>query len=93
METKIYKNISRQIFLSDDFFLPFGGKLNSENRWVKLAQIIPWWEFEKRYSKCFKATNRGGKALPVRVALGTLIIQAKMNLTDPEVVEQIMENP
>lgn len=58
-----------------------------------MAQIIPWWEFEERYSKYFKTSNRGGKALPVRVALGTLIIQAKMNLTDREVVEQIVENP
>lgn len=89
----MYRNSSHQIFLSDDFFLPFGGKLNNENRWVKLAQTIPWWEFEERYSKYFKASNKGGKALPVRVALGTLIIQAKMNLTDREVVAQIMENP
>jgi hypothetical protein len=30
----------------DDFILPFAGKLNAENRWVKLAQIIPWDEKE-----------------------------------------------
>lgn len=89
----MYRNRSRQILMSDDFFLPFGGKLNSENRWIKLAQMIPWWEFEDRYAKFFKASNKGGEALPVRVALGTLIIQAKMNHTDREMVAQIMENP
>ncbi|EJL45585.1 MULTISPECIES: hypothetical protein [Brevibacillus] len=31
-----------QLLLPDDFFLPFGGKLNKENRWVKLAQLVPW---------------------------------------------------
>jgi len=89
----MYRNRSCQILMSDDFFLPFGGKLNSENRWVKLALMIPWWEFEGRYAKYFKASNKGGEALPVRVALGSLIIQARMNLTDREVVAQIMENP
>jgi transposase, IS5 family len=93
LEVKMYRNRSHQIFMSDDFFLPFGGTLNKENRWVKLAQIIPWWEFEDRYSKYFKASNRGGEALSVRVALGTLILQAKMGLTDRELVAQIIENP
>lgn len=79
--------------MSDDFFLPFGGKLNKENRWVQLEAMIPWWEFEEKYAKCFKKTNRGEKAFSVRVALGTLIIQAKLNLTDRETVNQIMENP
>ena len=49
--------------------------------------------FEDKYAKCFRRTNRGEKALSVRVALGTLIIQAKLNLTDRETVNQIMENP
>jgi hypothetical protein len=31
----------------EDFNLPFGGKLRSDNRWVKLAKFIPWGEFEK----------------------------------------------
>ncbi|MBD3886094.1 hypothetical protein IFO70_30830 [Phormidium tenue FACHB-886] len=30
----------------ENFYLPFGGKLSGENRWVKLAQLIPWEEFE-----------------------------------------------
>lgn len=25
-----------------DFYLPFGGKLDADNRWVKLASIVPW---------------------------------------------------
>ncbi|MCG8643787.1 MAG: hypothetical protein MI862_28960 [Desulfobacterales bacterium] len=34
-----------------EFFLPFGGKLNPDNRWVKLAGLIPWKDFETQYSK------------------------------------------
>jgi hypothetical protein len=55
--------------------------------------LIPWWELEDKYAKCFKHSNKGEKAYSVRVALGTLIIQAKLNLTDRETVNQIMENP
>ncbi|HVI39107.1 MAG TPA: transposase, partial [Anaerovoracaceae bacterium] len=79
--------------MSDDFFLPFGGKLNKENRWVKLEALIPWWDLEDRYAKSFKPTNKGEKALSVRIALGALIIQTMLHLTDRETVNQIMENP
>jgi len=32
--------------LFEDFFLPFGGKLSGANRWIKLAELIPWYELE-----------------------------------------------
>jgi transposase, IS5 family len=32
-----------------DFYLPFGGRLDPENRWVKLAKIIPWHLIEEDY--------------------------------------------
>jgi transposase, IS5 family len=35
--------------MPDEFFLPFGGKLNPENRWVVLAQLIPWEKAEDVY--------------------------------------------
>ena len=89
----MYQNTTGQIRISDDFFLPFGGKLNKDNRWVKLEALIPWWELEEKYAKCFKRSNKGEKALSVRVALGTLIIQSRLTLTDRETVNQIMENP
>jgi IS5 family transposase len=89
----MYRKTTGQIRISDDFFLPFGVKLNKDNRWVKLEALIPWWELEDKYAKCFRRTNRGEKALSVRVALGTLIIQTKLNLTDRETVNQIKENP
>jgi len=89
----MYKYTSKQIILPDDFFLPFGGKLDKENRWVKLAQLIPWWEFEDEYAENFKTKNKGEVAYSVRVALGTLIIKEKLGLPDEEVVQQIAENP
>ncbi len=80
-------------YLTLTFFLPFGGKLNKENRWVKLANIIPWWEFEDKYRENFKLSNTGEEALSVRVALRTLIIKTKLGISDEETVNQIAENP
>ena len=76
----------------DDFILPFSGKLDAENRWVKLAKIIPWDEFEHEYAFMFPS-DRGNVAKPVRMALGSLIIQARCGYTDRETVQQITENP
>jgi hypothetical protein len=76
----------------EKFYLPFGGHLNGNNRWVKLTDIIPWDDVEQKYKECF-AKKKGRKAKSVRVALGALIIKEKLNLSDEETVEQIRENP
>ena len=78
----------------EDFYLPFGGKLRSNNRWVILSKIIPWDKFEEGYAANFKKKNRrGAPAFSLRIALGTLIIQEKLGTSDVETVEQIAENP
>jgi IS5 family transposase len=89
----VYRPTERQMLLPDDFFLPFGGKLNKENRWVKLAQMIPWWKVEEHYGERFKSWTKGQQAYSVRVALGALIIQERLGLSDRETVRQITENP
>lgn len=76
----------------ENFYLPFGGKLSGENRWVKLAELIPWESFESEYAEQFSQTL-GAPAKPFRVALGTLIIKEKLGVSDAETVEQIRENP
>ncbi len=72
--------------------LPFVGKLSRENRWVIMASLIPWEKFEKEYAKNF-SEKKGAPALPFRMALGALIIQEKLGISDSETVEQIKENP
>ena len=88
----MYRHNQRQLEF-EDFNLPFGGKLRSDNRWVKMAKFIPWDEFEKTYSKSFKNTRLGPPAKSVRVALGALIIKERLGTSDEETVEQIRENP
>jgi transposase, IS5 family len=91
MEAEMYRRPSSQMVI-EDFVLPFEGKLNADNRWVKLAQIIPWKEIEKKYAKLFPS-NTGTVAKPLRMALGALIIKEKCSFTDRETVDQITENP
>ena len=76
----------------ETFHLPFGGKLDPNNRWVKLADAIPWHVAEERYAKKFPS-KRGAPALTVRMALGALMIKEKLGLSDVETVEQIKEGP
>ena len=41
-----------------NFYLPFSGKLSGENRWVKLAELIPWESFESEYAAQFSTGER-----------------------------------
>ena len=74
------------------FDLVFGGKLRPDNRWVILADLIPWGEIEQRYMPLFVANN-GRPAIPLRVALGSLLIKERLKISDEETVEQIRETP
>lgn len=88
----MYRSRKKQMPLFVDFYLPFGGKLRADNRWVQLASIIPWDAIEEKYSALF-SEGQGAPAKPVRMALGALIIKEKCGYSDRETVEQITENP
>ena len=75
-----------------DLELANGSKLSPDNRWVKMAQIIPWSEFESEYATNFPA-DKGALAKSFRMALGALIIKEKLLISDRETVDQIRENP
>ena len=76
----------------ENFELPFEGKLSEDNRWVIMAKLIPWEEFEDEYASFFSA-EIGAPAKSFRMALGALIIKERLGTTDRETVEQIRENP
>ena len=88
----MYRKQKQQDTLPEEFELPFGGKLAADNRWVILAKIIPWTEFEAEYAAIFTASI-GAPAKTFRMALGALIIKEKLGTSDRETIEQIRENP
>ena len=88
----MYRLEHRHQLSYEDFFLPFGGKLSGDNRWIKLADFIAWDELEDDYAAQFRKGD-GAPVKPFRMALGALIIKARLGLTDEELGEQIKENP
>ena len=65
--------------------------MNPENRWGKKADLIPWEEIEERYAELFPS-HTGMPVKPLRVALGSLLMQKQYDYSDRELVEQITEN-
>ena len=69
-----------------------GMQLDSQNEWVKDANLLPWRVWESQYSAIFMTTT-GNVAKPSRMVIGSLIIQQRMGFSDRELVKQIQENP
>ena len=89
---KMYRKVDSRSTQPEEFELPFEGKLSQDNRWVIMANLVPWDEFEQEYAKNF-SQEMGAPALPFRMALGSLIIKEKLGISDRETVEQLKENP
>jgi hypothetical protein len=88
----MYRKNEQPATAPTNFELPFEGKLDVQNRWVIMAELIPWAEFEAKYASLF-AEEIGAPAKSFRMALGALIIKEKLGSSDRETVEQIKENP
>jgi hypothetical protein len=88
----MYRHNEKQLQF-EKFEFTIGGKLRSDNRWVKLAKQIPWDDIEELYASSLAGTGQGAPALSVRIALGALIIKERLRMSDEETVEQIRENP
>ena len=76
----------------EEFRTPFEIKLDKNNRWVKLAHLLPWDKLAAvYYSSMCSAT--GAPAIDARIVIGALIIKHKLKLDDRESIEYIRENP
>lgn len=71
--------------------LPFGGRLNPENRWIKMHDLIPWDELEGIYGKYFSRLGRPGK--DSQLINGLLIVKHMLVMSDEAVVDCFLENP
>jgi len=73
------------------FETPFAQKLTSENRWVKMAQAIPWDKIVGHYDNLFKSAE-GRPPISGRVILGAMMIKHIESLTDRGTIQHIREN-
>lgn len=74
------------------FETPFSQRLLRTNRWVVLAEKIPWDEICNIYTKQVGVSRTGRPPISPRIVIGSLIIKHMCNLDDRETVAQIAEN-
>ena len=86
----MYEKMSGQMRIID-YTLSDVFTLDTNNRWVIKAKLVPWELAEEKYSRMFHKNGR--KAKDVRKALGALLIQQDLKCSDEDVVENIKENP
>ena len=73
------------------FETPYEQKLYKHNRWVKMAQLIPWDSIVSHYDKLF-TSSEGRPPISGRVILGSIFIKHLGDLSDRETIAQIQEN-
>ena len=83
--------ISNKQLTIEGFKTPFETHLNPENKWVKLANAIPWDDFVSIYTHGM-SKNHGRPSIPPRVAVAALIIKHMEDLDDRSVVAALEEN-
>lgn len=69
-----------------------GGKLADSNRWLKLAEVLPWEKLDAAYGQYFSA-GYGRPAKDSRLVCGLLIVKQLKNLSDEDAVAEFMESP
>jgi hypothetical protein len=73
------------------FTTPFDQKLDPENRWVKMADMVPWDAMAKVfYSRMSKDVGRS--SVDLRVVLGALLVKHIEGLSDEDAILYIQEN-
>lgn len=75
----------------EEFQTPFELKLSKKNRWIKLANALPWDGLVKIYSQAL-SHKHGRPAINPRIVIGALIIKHKEDLSDERTIEAIQEN-
>lgn len=88
----MYRSKNQRQLEFPDFYLPFSGHLDPENRWIVLARLVPWELAEEIYHAGL-CEDFGSPIVPSRTALGAMIVKERLGLTDRETVETIRENP
>lgn len=70
--------------------MPFGGRLDKTNRWLKIKSLIPCEELEDSYAKHFA---KGGRpALDGRMVIGLILLKHMTKMSDREVRNTLEEN-
>jgi len=83
--------ISEKQLSIEEFKTPFRANLSADNRWVKLALVVPWDKFASVYMSLM-SSDSGRPGVSPRTVLGALIIKHLEKLDDRGVIQAIQEN-
>lgn len=84
--------IGQQQLTLEGFETPFSRSLRKDNRWVELADKLPWDILVGTYLGQMRNSDTGADGINPRVAIGAMIIKHMCDLSDRETVQQIQEN-
>ena len=76
----------------EEFKTPFEKGLDKTNRWIILADKLPWEKLMKIYTRRLNK-KMGRPAKSTRTVVGAMIIKHKLSLADDETTRTIQENP
>ena len=71
---------------------PYSGQIDSNNRWIKLAKLVPWEEMDEIYQKHVD-TKKLSVIKNCRLIMGLILGQMFLELSDREIVDYFHENP
>ena len=76
----------------EEFKTPFEKEIDINNRWVVLANSLPWDELANIYHKAMSPV-KGAPGKDARIVIGALIVKHKLGISGDETIQIIRENP
>lgn len=73
------------------FSTPFERELSPDNRWVRMADLVPWDDMAQVFIDSL-SRQEGRPTVDLRIVLGALLVKHIENLSDERVIEYIQEN-
>ena len=88
MHEKVGRGTERSLSL---FKTPFEQSLSPDNRWVKMAALVPWDEMAKVFFDSL-SERQGRPTVDLRIILGAMMVKYIENLGDEATIQYIQEN-
>jgi len=73
------------------FKTPFQNELDPDNRWVRMADLVPWDDMAQVFMD--QLNDRYGRpSVDLRIILGALLVKHIQGLSDEDTIDYIQEN-
>ena len=71
--------------------MPYGGKLDKDNRWIRLSSLVPWSSLTALHDSYFDV-KRLRVVKSGRLIIGLMIGKVKLKLSDKQILDYFYEN-